>query len=408
MSQLMSDKTVIDRNIRNVIVLATCQALFNSGRTLTFITASLVAISMLNGNFTFVTAPITMMLVGTSVGSLPAAFIMKNLGRKWGFFVGSVVGTLGSMLAAYSISIDNFLLFNFSIFIFGLYGGAAQQYRFAAADVAPENIKAKSVSIVIAMGVIGGIIGPETVILTKNSLSQIPFEGTFWVLSLLCLLSAIIILAVDIPNLTLEEFTDIGRPLTKIIANHTFIVALIAALFSYATMNLLMTATPVTMRIEVFTDENIARVIQWHVIGMFAPGFFTGSIIRRFGVVRIIFVGTILLLFAVLIALSGNSFSHFFLSLLFMGIGWNFAFTGGTLLLTEVHSPSERAKVQGFNDFILFTGLAMSSLFAGIIYHFMGWYWVNLATAPMILSVMISAIWLRRIRKRNSHVTQGN
>ena len=258
------------------------------------------------------------------------------------------------------------------------------------------------------MGVIGGIIGPETVILTKNSLSQIPFEGTFWVLSLLCLLSAIIILGVDIPNLTVEEFKDIGRPLTKIVTDHTFIVALIAALFSYATMNLLMTATPVTMRIEVFTDENISRVIQWHVIGMFAPGFFTGSIIRRFGVVRIIFVGTILLLFAVLIALSGSSFAYFFLSLLFMGIGWNFAFTGGTLLLTEVHSPSERAKVQGFNDFILFTGLAMSSLFAGIIYHFLGWHWVNLATTPMILSVMISAIWLRRIRKTNSRFKRGN
>jgi MFS family permease len=182
--------------------------------------------------------------------------------------------------------------------------------------------------------------------------------------------------------------------------NHTFIVALIAALFGYAVMNLLMTATPVTMRLETFTDNNITRVIQWHVIGMFAPGFFTGSLIKKFGVVRVIVVGSFLLLISVCVALSGDSFTHFFITLFCVGVGWNFTFTGGTLLITEVHSPSERAKVQGVNDFILFTGLAMSSLFAGVIYHFMGWVWVNLATTPMIIAVLFSAIWLRSIRQK--------
>jgi MFS family permease len=190
--------------------------------------------------------------------------------------------------------------------------------------------------------------------------------------------------------------------------NHTFIVALIAALFGYSVMNLLMTATPVTMRSETFTDNNITRVIQWHVVGMFAPGFFTGNLIKRFGVVRIIVVGSILLLISVCIALSGDSFIHFFITLFCVGVGWNFTFTGGTLLVTEVHSPSEQAKVQGINDFILFTGLALSSLFAGVIYHFMGWIWVNLATMPMIIAVLCSAIWLRSIRQKerlNSKLT---
>ena len=400
MEETLSSSENSKRNINNVVVLALCQALHNSGRTLTFIAASLVSISMLEDNLTFVTAPVTMMLVGTAAGTLPSAYLMRALGRKWGFAIGSLVGVFGSAVAAYAISIDTFLLFNIGIFMFGMYGGAAQQYRFAAADVAPEHIKAKSVAIVIAMGVVGGIIGPETVLLTKNTIGALPFEGTFWALGVFCLLSAVIILGVDIPKLTKKEYSNTGRPLSKIMLNHTFIVALIAALFGYAVMNLLMTATPVTMRSETFTDNNITRVIQWHVIGMFAPGFFTGSLIKYFGVVRIIVVGSFLLLISVCVALSGDSLTHFFITLFCIGVGWNFTFTGGTLLITEVHSPSEQAKVQGVNDFILFTGLALSSLFAGVIYHFMGWMWVNLATAPMIIAVLLSAIWLRSIRRK--------
>jgi len=388
------------QNTKNVVVLAMCQALFNSGRTLTFISASLVSITMLGDNLTFVTAPITMMLVGTSAGTLPSAYIMRQLGRKWGFFIGSLVGAGGSAVAAHAVAIDSFLLFNLGIFLFGLYGGTAQQYRFAAADAAPEHIKAKNVSIVIAMGVVGAFVGPETTLMTKNLLSTVPFEGTFWALGGFCLAAAVIILGIDIPNLTKQEIEDSGRPLSEIVVIPTFMVALVAALFGYAVMNLLMTATPVTMRIDAFTDNNIARVIQWHVVGMFAPGFFTGHLIKRFGVVRIIVVGSALLLGSVVIALNGNSFIHFFAALFFLGVGWNFAFTGGTLLVTQVHTPSERAKVQGMNDFILFTGLAMSSLFAGVIYHFMGWMWVNLATLPMIISVLLSAIWLRSIRRK--------
>jgi len=388
------------QNINNVVILSLCQALFNSGRTLAFISASLVSISMLEDNLTFVTAPITMMLTGTAAGTLPFAFLMRNLGRKWGFAIGSLIGVFGSILAAYSISINSFLLFNIGIFVFGLFGGAAQQYRFAAADTAPENIKANSVAIVIAMGVVGAIIGPETVLLTKNMTSAFPFEGTFWALGVFCFLSGIIVLGVDIPKLTKKEYSDSGRPLSKIMLSRPFIVALIAALFSYAVMNLLMTATPVTMSYATFTDDSITRVIQWHVVGMFAPGFLTGSLIKYIGVVRVIIIGSILLLVSACIALIGDSYTHFFASLFFVGVGWNFAFTGGTLLITEVHTPSERAKVQGVNDFILFAGLALSSLFAGVIYHFMGWVWINLATLPMILTILLSAIWLHSVKRK--------
>jgi MFS family permease len=388
------------RNTKNVIVLSICQALFNSGRTLAFIAASLVAISMLGDNLTFVTAPVTLMLVGTAAGTLPSAYLMRAWGRKWGFVIGSVIGAVGSAIAAFAVGIDSFVLFNIGIFLFGIYGGAAQQYRFAAADVAPEHIKAKSISLVVAMGVVGAFAGPETVLMTKGLFGWVPFEATFWALMLFCLLAAAIVLGIDIPKLTKAEYDDSGRPLSRIVVVPTFIVALIAALFGYMAMNFLMTATPVTMRIEAFTDNHIVRVIQWHVVGMFAPGFFTGSLIQRSGVVRIIVLGSALLLVSVIVALAGDSFAHFFVALFLLGVGWNFAFTGGTVLLTEVHTPSERAKVQGVNDFILFSGLAISSLSAGMIYHFFGWMWVNLATAPLILAVLLPAIWLRSVRRK--------
>jgi len=389
------------RNIKNVVILSICQALFYSGRTLAFITASIVSISMLGDNLSLVTAPMTMMLVGTAVGTLPSSYLMRLLGRKWGFVISSAVGALGSAVAAYAITVDSFLLFILGMFVFGLYGGAAQQYRFAAADAAPEHIKAKSVSIVIAMGVVGAFVGPETILLTRNLSGMAAFEGTFWALTIFCLSAAVFVLGIDIPKLTQAEFEDSGRPLAQIVVIPTFIVALAASLFGYAVMTLLMTATPVTMRVETFTDTNIVRVIQWHSVGMFAPGFFTGAVIRRFGVVRIIVTGSALLLGSVFIALTGDSFMHFLVALFFLGIGWNFAFTGGTLLVTEVHSPSERAKVQGMNDFILFSGLAMSSLFAGVIYYYLGWTWVNLATLPLIIVVLLSAIWLRSVRRKH-------
>lgn len=390
-------------NSKNLVVLALCQALFFSGRTLTFFAASLVAIAMLGENLTLATAPVSMMLIGTAVGTLPAAFLMRVWGRKWGFAFGSATGCIGALIAAQAVAMDNFILFNVGILISGFYGGFAQQYRFAAADVAPRHLKEKNVSIVIAMSVVGAFVGPETALFAKNWISAVPFQGTFWVLAAFYAFSGIIILNVQIPRLTKQEFEDTGRPLATIMASPTFIVALIAALFGYVVMNFLMVVTPITMetlKTVVFSHENIKLVIQWHVVGMFLPGFLTGHLIGKFGVVRIIATGAAFLLASVVVALNGLSLYHFLAALILLGIGWNFTFTGGTILVTEVHAPAERAKVQGTNDFILFTGLAMSSLMAGSVYHFFGWDWVNYAMLPVILTILLSALWLRSVRRK--------
>ncbi len=386
-------------NTRNIVVLAICTALFHSGRALAFIAAALVAITMLGDDLTLVTAPLTMMLVGTAAGTLPVAYVMQRYGRKAGFVSGSMVGTIGSAVCVFAVSSNDFLVLNLGLFLFGLYNGAAQQYRFAVADVATEERKAKAVSIVIAMGVVGAFVGPEAILLTKSLSGLVEFEGPFWVLTGFCFLSGIIVLWIDIPKLSISRHANPGRSLREIFVIPTFLVALAAALFGYSVMNLVMTATPVTMQVDSFTDHHIARVIQWHIVAMFAPGFFTGTLIRWTGTVRIIILGSALLLGSVLIALAGSSFPYYFWALVFLGLGWNFTFTGGTVLVTEVYAPEEMNKVQGMNDFILFTGLAISALSAGIIYHYFGWIWVNLATVPLILAVLFSALWLRSIRK---------
>mgnify|MGYP002831694435 FL=1 len=293
----------------------------------------------------------------------------------------------------------------------GLSGGFAQQYRFAAAEVAPEHLKEKNVSIVIAMSVLGAFVGPETALMARDWMAGAAFQGTFYVLAGFYALSAIIIQFVQIPKLTEDEIKDSGRPLREIMKSPTFIIAVIAALFGYVVMNFLMVVTPLTMetlKTVVFTHENIKLVIQWHVVGMFLPGFVTGHLIKKFGVVRIIATGAAILLASVLVALHGLTLTHFLISLILLGVGWNFTFTGGTLLVTEVHSPAERAKVQGTNDFLLFTGLAISSLMAGSVYHYLGWAWVNYAMLPAILVILFSALWLRSLRRKEQAMMRTN
>lgn len=399
----MTTPDLARHNTKNLTVLAICQALFFCGRTLTFFAATLVSISMLGDNLALATAPITMMLIGTSLGTLPAAFLMRTWGRRWGFAFGSAIGTIGGLIAAQAIASDSFILFNVGLLIAGIYTGFAQQYRFAAAEVAPEHLKEKNVSIVIAMSVFGAFMGPETAMLAKNWITDVPFQGAFWMLAAFTALSGVVILFAEIPRLSRQEYADTGRPLVTIVKSPTFIVALIAALFGYVVMNFLMVVTPVTMgtlKTVVFTHENIKLVIQWHVVGMFLPGFLTGHLIKKFGVVRIIATGAAILLSSILVALNGVSLTHFLVALILLGVGWNFTFTGGTILITEVHSPAERAKVQGTNDFLLFTGLAISSLMAGSVYHYFGWAWVNYTMLPVTLAILLSALWLRSVRRR--------
>ena len=208
---------------------------------------------------------------------------------------------------------------------------------------------------------------------------------------------------IDLPRPTPEERAETGRPLSQILKEPAIIVAIAGGLVGYVTMNMLMTTTPIAMRVgHHFSFDDAAFVIEWHIVAMFAPGLFTGQLISRFGSLRIIAAGGILLLTAVAVALSGTGLWHFWVAMVTLGLGWNFSFTGGTTLLTESHTKAERAKVQGTNDFIVFTCMAMSSMFSGTLYHFMGWTWVSLAALPLVVAMLALLLWLTLLRRRQT------
>ena len=388
------------RDKRNVLVLSICQALFNSGRGLMFLAATLVAANMLGEDLTLVTAPITAMLVGNAGGALPAAHLMRRTGRKIGFVVGSLIGAAACGICYLSLPDNDFVLFNIGIFFYGIYSGFAQQYRFAVADTAPDDFKAKAISFVLAASVVGAVVGPETAKATRDLLGGAEFAGSMLALMGFSLASGLIVTFIDIPKLSREEYADKGRPLGEIMRQPTFIVAFIAAAVGYVSMNLLMTATPIAMRLgSNFAFDDTALVIEWHILGMFAPGFFTGFLIKRFGHLNVIIAGGFMLLAAVFVALSGITLTHFWVAMCMLGTGWNFTFTGGTTLLTQGYTASERNKVQGIYDFTVFSLMALSSLSSGTIFHLLGWTWVNLAALPLVAVLLSATLWLAWIRR---------
>ena len=386
---------------RNVLVLAGGQALFNSSRATMFLVATLAAVNMLGDDLTFVTLPITMMLVGTTCGTLPASHLMQWTGRKWGFTIGGLIGVFGCTICLYAIARNDFLLFNAGIFFYGIYSGFAGLQRFAAADAASTEFRARAISLVIAAGIVGAFVGPETAKLTRTLLPEAEFAGTMLAIMGFALAAALSSLWIDLPRPTQAERADTGRPLSEILKEPAIVVAIASGLVGYVTMNMMMTTTPIAMRVgHSFSFNDAAFVIEWHIFAMFAPGLFTGQLIARYGSLRIVTVGGVFLLIAVAVALSGTDLWQFWFAMFALGLGWNFSFTGGTTLLTESHAPSERAKIQGTNDFIVFTFMAISSMFSGTLYHFMGWTWVNLATLPMIGVMLALLVWLALIRRR--------
>jgi MFS family permease len=391
------------REKRNVTVLAGGQALFNSGRSTMFLVATLAAVNMLGDDLTFVTLPITMMLVGTTCGTLPASNLMQRIGRKWGFAIGSLIGVLGCSICLLALNANSFVFFNAGIFFFGVYSGFAGLQRFAAADAASPSFRARAISLVIAAGIVGAFVGPETAKLTRTLLPGAEFAGTMLAIMGFGIIATVSSLWIDLPRPTQAERAETGRPLPEILKEPAIIVAIAGGLVGYVTMNMMMTTTPIAMRVgHSFSFDDAAFVIEWHIFAMFFPGLFTGQLITRFGSLRIIAAGSVFLLAAVAVALSGTELWQFWLAMFALGLGWNFSFTGGTTLLTESHAPAERAKVQGINDFIVFTFMAFSSMFSGTLYHVMGWTWVNLAALPLIVVMMALLGWLAVVKRRSA------
>ncbi len=375
---------------RNVFILATCQMLFGSSRLLLIATTSVIAWGM--GHKALATMPAALVIVGTAMATMPASMLMRVTGRRLGFMIGACIGALSGVMVLLAIVRNNFWLLCAATLTYGVYAAFGQYYRFAAADTAPQDFRSKAISLVLTGGVVAAFVGPYLAKSGQNLVTA-EFMGSYLFLIGLTVLTALVLIFLDIPNLTPSERAAAQRPLTRIMMQPVFIAATLAATMGQGVMNLLMTAIPIAMLEADFQFTDTAFVISWHSFGMFGPGFVTGSLIKRFGEVRIILTGVVLQIVCIGVALSGEGVMEFWLAMLLLGVGWNFAFTGGTSLLTTAHNPAERAKTQGAMSVINYAFVAVVSLSSGALLHFFGWEWVNLSSIPLLVVAALAILW---------------
>ena len=387
----------------NIPILALCQALFMSGTSLMVATTALVGFSLADDKV-YASLPFTLQLLATMFTSIPAAMLMGKIGRKYTFLLGTIIAMIGAAICAFAVIQHNFLLFILGSILIGIYSGVSNFYRFTAADSVDKAHKSRAISYVLAGGVIAAIIGPNLANYTRDIISGAAFAASYTAIISLYILSFILLSFLDLPHKekSAEEKKDSGRPLYIIAKQPRFIISLVCGMLGYALMTLLMTATPLAMQHNHHIYSDTAFVIQWHVLGMFAPSFFTGNLIKRFGVLNIMFLGALFGAACIFINLNGTSVTHFWLALFLLGISWNFLFIGATTLLTETYSDKEKFKSQALNDFLVFSVVSAASLFAGVLHHKFGWQLVNYIAIPAIIGILISLIWLYKINKTNN------
>ena len=386
----MSAPAKTDR--RTLALLAACQALLLTNSSSLISMQALVGYQLAPAK-TLATLGATTYVIGSAIATMPASHWMARVGRRTGFMTGALVNVAGCALAVLALYLGSFWLFCAASAVIGIYNAFGLQYRFAAAEVAAPADRAKAISWVLAGGIAGGVIGPTSMRYAKDAL-EIPYAGSFIVLAAYALVALAVQSFVRVPAPTHEERSGGGRPIAEIARQPVFVVAVLSAALGYGIMNLLMVATPLAMDFCGFGFGFAAIVIQWHVIGMFAPGLVTGSLIQRFGVLGVIGAGVVIMLACIAVALSGTTFTHFLVALALLGIGWNFMYTGGTALLTEAYAPAEKARVQGVNDFVVFATMGVSAASSGALVSAAGWEIMNIASIPVLAVVAGAVGWL--------------
>ena len=385
---------------RNVAVLAIAQAVLGAQMPMIFTIGGLAGQSLAS-NPCFATLPISMIILGSVLSAQPMSALMQRHGRRAGFLLAVTAGALGAAIAARALYIGSFPLFLFGSFFTGIYMSAQGFYRFAAADTASPAFQPKAISMVMAGGLVSALIGPQLVTLTSTAL-VVPFLGAYLAIIALNALGPILFLFLDIPR---PEQRVKGAPLEgrsrrALLRDPRIVVAMICGMVSYALMNLVMTSTPLAVVGCGFHQADAANVVSSHVLAMYFPSFFTGHLIARFGVEKIVGIGLAILAAAGAVALSGVDLMHFYLTLVLLGLGWNFGFIGATAMLARAHSPAERGRIQGLNDFVVFGGVFLASLSSGGLMNCSGgtaqagWAAVNMAMLPFLVLAGGALIWL--------------
>lgn len=383
---------------RNIFLLATAQGFYLVSGVTYIMFAGLVG-QMLADNKLLATLPIAVMTIGTASSTVPMSMLMKRIGRRFGFLIGATAGMTSGSLGAYAIVQGDFVLFCLATLIMGIYQACTQYYRFAAIESAPMDYISRAASFVLLGGVISALFGPSLAVFSRDLLSPIPFAGGFAMSALVSIGAMIPLSLVRIPR-PMEDSSHVGaRPLGEIARQPAFIAAVLNAATSYGLMVLVMTATPLAMTACGFEMHDTGSVIQWHVLAMFVPSFFTGTLIHRFGLLTILFTGMALFIVSALFAVSGIEILNFGAALILLGVAWNFLFVGGTTLLTEAYRPNEKAKVQGLNEFIVFAAAATGSFSSGGLFNLSGWDAVNYGMAPFLTMTFVATLWYARSKR---------
>lgn len=385
----MIDDQVAKHNAR---VLACAQALGGANPAIVVSLGGIVG-QTLASDKSLATLPVSLMQLGLALGTLPAAAVMRRLGRRTGYIVGAVLGVVAGAIAATGIVAASFLIFSIGTLIAGFYASYVQSYRFAASDSASPAFKARAISWVMAGGLAAGVIGPQAVVWTRDLLPEAMFAGSFLAQGGLALLSILIVASLRPVPVGNDAPRSGGRPLAEIARQPRFIVAVAAGIVSYGLMSFVMTAAPMAMVGCGHPVGMAALGIQWHILAMYGPSFFTGRIIDRFGKEQVTGFGLALMAAAALVGLSGLSLAHFWIALILLGVGWNFSFIGATALVTDCYRPEERAKTQAANDFLVFGAVAIASFSSGRILSFNGWDAVNWLVFPPVAIVLALIFW---------------
>ena len=384
---------------RNVAVLVCAQAFLGAQMAMIFVVGGLAGQSLAS-NVCFATLPISLIVLGSMLSASPLSALMQRVGRRAGFLVGAMAGAIGAAVSGYGLYVASFPIFLLGSLITGIYMSSQGFFRFAAADTASEAFRPKAISYVLAGGLASAVIGPQLVKVTSQAM-VIPFLGTYLAVIAINLTGALLFLFLDIPKPPVpRKDAPLGRSRMELLKTPRIAVAVICATVSYALMNLVMTSTPLAVVGCGFSEARAADIVTGHVLAMYAPSFFTGHLIARFGVERIVGLGIAILAGAGAVALSGVELEHFFVALILLGLGWNFGFIGATTMLAAAHEPHERGRMQGLNDLIVFGGVTLASLSSGGLMNCSGgtpeagWAAVNVAMLPFLTLAGGALIWL--------------
>lgn len=377
----------------HLMLLALCQGLFLTNNVTFIAINGLVGLSLAPLGW-MATLPVMGYVVGGALSTGLVAKSQSRWGRKVSFQLGLVVALLSALLAAYAAYSHNFWLLVSATVIAGYYSANGQLYRFAAAELAPLQFREKAVSLVMAGGLIGAIVGPNLASRTKG-LFETPFMGAYLALMAVALLAMVLMAFIQFPAEPPKVAGALGgRPLREIMAQPVFIVSAAAAALSYGVMNLLMAATPLAMQVCGYAFSDAALVLEWHVIGMFAPGFFTGHLIKKFGVLTIMGVGVVINFACIAVALTGVELHQFLIALFLLGVGWNFLFTGSTTLAMKAWTPEEKDRGQAAINFCVFATMAITSFASGALVTTQGWTWLNIGSILPVALTAVALVWL--------------